>query len=162
MAMADAHNLTWKLAAILRGWGGPGLLPSYDTERGPVNRGTCTVNQAMWTSMAKPGSAAAPTDLRMLDMGYRYASNIGPDAEKGLDTAATYIPSASPGGRAPPRVARRRPPPIHPRRVRPQFRPGVPPPSRSGHRPWPATEPSAPSQSRPFPPNGPTYSPHTD
>ena len=103
MAMADAHNLTWKLAAILDGWGGPGLLPSYDAERGPVSRDICRANQAMWTSMAESGSSAAPTDLRMLDMGYRYASDliIGRDDGPVLDAAATYTPSANPGARAP-------------------------------------------------------------
>jgi 3-(3-hydroxy-phenyl)propionate hydroxylase len=30
----DAENLAWKLAAVLRGEAGPGLLESYDTERG--------------------------------------------------------------------------------------------------------------------------------
>ncbi|MBO6716343.1 MAG: FAD-dependent oxidoreductase [Rhizobiaceae bacterium] len=32
----DARNLGWKLAADLQGWGGPGLLDSYDAERRPV------------------------------------------------------------------------------------------------------------------------------
>ncbi len=32
----DAANLGWKLAATLQGWGGPGLLASYDAERRPV------------------------------------------------------------------------------------------------------------------------------
>jgi 4-hydroxyisophthalate hydroxylase len=32
----DAANLGWKLAAELSGWGGPGLLDSYDAERRPV------------------------------------------------------------------------------------------------------------------------------
>ena len=32
----DARNLGWKLAATLQGWGGPGLLDSYDAERRPV------------------------------------------------------------------------------------------------------------------------------
>ncbi len=32
----DARNLGWKLAAVLRGWGGAGLLDSYDAERRPV------------------------------------------------------------------------------------------------------------------------------
>ena len=26
----DAHNLAWKLAAVLGGWAGPGLLETYD------------------------------------------------------------------------------------------------------------------------------------
>jgi len=32
----DAVNLGWKLAATLQGWGGDGLLQSYDAERRPV------------------------------------------------------------------------------------------------------------------------------
>lgn len=34
--VADAMNLSWKLAGTLDGWGGPELLPSYGTERKPV------------------------------------------------------------------------------------------------------------------------------
>jgi 2-polyprenyl-6-methoxyphenol hydroxylase-like FAD-dependent oxidoreductase len=34
--VADAHNLAWKLAAVLGGTAGPGLLDSYDPERRPV------------------------------------------------------------------------------------------------------------------------------
>jgi 2-polyprenyl-6-methoxyphenol hydroxylase-like FAD-dependent oxidoreductase len=36
----DARNLSWKLAAVLRGWGGPSLLESYDAERRPVFEST--------------------------------------------------------------------------------------------------------------------------
>ncbi len=32
----DARNLGWKLAAVQKGWGGPGLLDSYSLERQPV------------------------------------------------------------------------------------------------------------------------------
>ncbi len=32
----DARNLGWKLAALLEGWGGPGLADSYHAERHPV------------------------------------------------------------------------------------------------------------------------------
>jgi len=35
-AMGDAVDLGWKLAATLHGWGGPGLLESYDLERRPI------------------------------------------------------------------------------------------------------------------------------
>jgi 2,4-dichlorophenol 6-monooxygenase len=35
-AVQDAHNLTWKLAAVLDGAADPGLLESYETERRPV------------------------------------------------------------------------------------------------------------------------------
>jgi hypothetical protein len=34
--IADACDLAWKLAALVRGFGGPGLLDSYDAERRPV------------------------------------------------------------------------------------------------------------------------------
>lgn len=32
----DVHNLTWKLAAVVKGQAGPGLLASYERERRPV------------------------------------------------------------------------------------------------------------------------------
>lgn len=38
--LEDAVNLGWKLAAVLHGWGGPGLLDSYTQERLPVFAGT--------------------------------------------------------------------------------------------------------------------------
>ncbi|WP_030158836.1 FAD-dependent monooxygenase [Streptomyces sp. NRRL S-244] len=34
--IADVHNLCWKLAGVLRGWAGPGLLDTYAVEREPV------------------------------------------------------------------------------------------------------------------------------
>ena len=36
MGIQDAVDLGWKLEAVLRGWGGPHLLASYETERRPV------------------------------------------------------------------------------------------------------------------------------
>jgi hypothetical protein len=36
--IGDALDLAWKLAAVLHGFGGPALLPSYDTERRPIGR----------------------------------------------------------------------------------------------------------------------------
>ena len=37
-AIQSAHNLSWKLAAVLRGTAGPGLLGTYQAERHPVGR----------------------------------------------------------------------------------------------------------------------------
>jgi hypothetical protein len=34
--LEDIVNLSWKLAGMLQGWGGPNLLPSYSQERRPV------------------------------------------------------------------------------------------------------------------------------
>jgi 2-polyprenyl-6-methoxyphenol hydroxylase-like FAD-dependent oxidoreductase len=36
--VTEAHNLAWKLAACLKGWGGPRLMASYEVERLPVAR----------------------------------------------------------------------------------------------------------------------------
>lgn len=36
LGIADAFDLGWKLAATVHGWGGPGLLASYEVERRPV------------------------------------------------------------------------------------------------------------------------------
>lgn len=38
MGIGDAVDLGWKLAATLQGWGGPGLVTSYEAERRPVHR----------------------------------------------------------------------------------------------------------------------------
>jgi 2-polyprenyl-6-methoxyphenol hydroxylase-like FAD-dependent oxidoreductase len=37
MGIGDGVDLGWKLAALLRGWGGPRLLDSYEAERRPVH-----------------------------------------------------------------------------------------------------------------------------
>jgi hypothetical protein len=34
--VTEAHNIAWKLAARIKGWGGEGLVASYDAERRPV------------------------------------------------------------------------------------------------------------------------------
>lgn len=43
--VADVHNLCWKLAGVLHGWAGTGVLESYETERHPVAR--MTLRQAV-------------------------------------------------------------------------------------------------------------------
>ncbi|WP_206244030.1 FAD-dependent monooxygenase [Novosphingobium terrae] len=37
MGISDSVDLGWKIAAILQGWGGPGLLDSYEAERRPAH-----------------------------------------------------------------------------------------------------------------------------
>ena len=34
--IGDAYTLSWMLAALVQGWGGPGLLAAYERERLPV------------------------------------------------------------------------------------------------------------------------------
>ncbi|MEV4173381.1 FAD-dependent monooxygenase [Nonomuraea sp. NPDC049709] len=75
----DAHNLAWKLAYVLAGRAGPGLLRTYEAERLPVGR--FTVDQAVARSLdrfknpAVGDVAAVPIadDLTVM-MGYRYRS----------------------------------------------------------------------------------------
>ena len=40
LGIADGVDLGWKLAAVLHGWGGDGLLDSYEAERRPVHQRT--------------------------------------------------------------------------------------------------------------------------
>ncbi|KUO20121.1 hypothetical protein AQJ91_16160 [Streptomyces dysideae] len=48
----DAHNLAWKLSAVLDGWAGETLLDSYDEERRPICE--ATVEQAALRSGDRP------------------------------------------------------------------------------------------------------------
>ena len=52
----DAHNLAWKLAAVVRGEAGPALLDTYHDERRPV--GLLTMGQALarWGSRIGEGT----------------------------------------------------------------------------------------------------------
>jgi hypothetical protein len=58
--IADAMNLSWMLAGVIRGWGEPGLLDAYELERRPI---TDQVSQyAMNTSLARASQRAAIPD----------------------------------------------------------------------------------------------------
>ena len=56
----DAHNLAWKLAAVLGGWAGPGLLETYDSERRPVAAATSARAAARSAEHSHPGYNATP------------------------------------------------------------------------------------------------------
>jgi putative polyketide hydroxylase len=45
-AIADGHDLGWKLGAVVRGHAGPGLLDSYQAERGPIGRRNVRLSMA--------------------------------------------------------------------------------------------------------------------
>ncbi|MET8005461.1 FAD-dependent oxidoreductase [Nonomuraea glycinis] len=91
----DAHNLAWKLAAVLRGEAGPGLLDTYDLERRPVAEQA--VEQAVLRHRDRPRlmserpSEPDPAILadEELIFGYRYPSESG----TGLaGTRAPHVP----------------------------------------------------------------------
>ncbi len=70
----EAHNLAWKLAAVLNGEAGQGLLATYDAERRPL--ADYTTEQAALLSKQRQteGSAGITVDLFAISMGYRYGA----------------------------------------------------------------------------------------
>jgi 2-polyprenyl-6-methoxyphenol hydroxylase-like FAD-dependent oxidoreductase len=127
--IGDAVDLSWKLAAVLAGWGGPALLDSYESERRPVgarNVAEASRNLARMLSPrpdatlldATPDGARARERLGRefselmrhewftlgMHLGYRYEESPicwpdGTDAPP--DEPGTYVPTARPGHRAP-------------------------------------------------------------
>ncbi|MDI5907366.1 FAD-dependent monooxygenase, partial [Streptomyces sp. 12257] len=53
----DAHNLAWKLAAVVGGWAGESLLDTYDAERRPVAEATSARAAARSVEHSHPGFA---------------------------------------------------------------------------------------------------------
>lgn len=55
--IADAVDLSWKLSAVLQGWGGEGLLDSYAIERAPIaERFTRFSTSNLETMLSAPGN----------------------------------------------------------------------------------------------------------
>ena len=103
----DAHNLSWKLAAVLGGWAGPGLLETYDLERRPVAAATSARAAARSAEHSHPGYDARtgfkrqPVTLAMV-LGYRYYSSAVVGAQcDGSVIPQDFRPTAEPGSRAP-------------------------------------------------------------
>ncbi|MCI0383102.1 FAD-dependent monooxygenase [Streptomyces sp. CNQ085] len=106
----DAHNLAWKLAAVLGGWAGPGLLETYDAERRPVAQATAARASARSAEHKHPGYTPAPGaegrgpqgGILAVSVGYRYPRG----AVVGADPEAPPVPgdlrlTGEPGSRAP-------------------------------------------------------------
>jgi 2-polyprenyl-6-methoxyphenol hydroxylase-like FAD-dependent oxidoreductase len=109
----DAHNLAWKLAMVLQGKAGTGLLATYDQERRPI--GAFTVEQAYsryvtrWAPyLGTAGMQPIASDLD-IDLGYRYRSAaVIPDGEDdGRILEPTRETKGRPGTRAPHLAVRR-------------------------------------------------------
>jgi 2-polyprenyl-6-methoxyphenol hydroxylase-like FAD-dependent oxidoreductase len=103
----DAHNLAWKLAFVLRGVAGPGLLSTYGPERHPSV--AFTVEQAysryvMRTApnMSKDGLQPIAPDLN-IEMGYIYHSDavVPEDRNDGRVHGNPRESKGRPGTRAP-------------------------------------------------------------
>ena len=128
--VGDAVDLGWKLAAVLAGWGGPGLLPSYESERrqvGDRNIGAsryASLGRRKWRAQWRPeitertpaGRAARDDLVRVADveqrktnemtgaeLGYRYVgSPVIWDEPGGPEMRfVAYEPTTWPGARLP-------------------------------------------------------------
>jgi putative polyketide hydroxylase len=104
--IADAHNLAWKLAAVLAEGADERLLDTYDAERRPVAE--LTVEQALGQLTKRTGAPVPgadvfhPLDYYATVLGYRYRSAAVVDAPTGLPPALPPRElSAQPGTRAP-------------------------------------------------------------
>jgi 2-polyprenyl-6-methoxyphenol hydroxylase-like FAD-dependent oxidoreductase len=125
--MDDASNLSWKLAALVQGWGGPGLLGSYEIERKPIAQRNTTAARELNKQLANmPDVTAVDEDSPAgeatrrtvsahlatmteeyaslgVQLGARYDGSpiIAPDGTPPADNYEHYTPSGVPGGRAP-------------------------------------------------------------
>jgi len=125
----DAVDLGWKLAAVLRGWGGDALLDSYTAERRPVAARAAafsTGNFRAWTAAkdcaamldetsegealrAQVGRTLADStqvewESLGLQLGYRYEASpvcVPDGTPPPADEHARYVQTARPGHRAP-------------------------------------------------------------
>ncbi|SHE12281.1 2,4-dichlorophenol 6-monooxygenase [Chlamydia abortus] len=101
--IAEAQNLAWKLAAVLRGEAGPALLATYDAERRPI--ADYTVEQVIMLSQQREheGSEGITVNTLHVNMGYRYqAGAIVPEAD-GINLPMVQPPelwTGQPGTRA--------------------------------------------------------------
>ena len=127
--MDDASNLAWKLAALVQGWGGANLLPSYEIERKPIgapqhHRGPRTeqaprqhADRSTRSTQDSPAGEATrrkvSAHLATMSRGIRLARRAAwralrrlADHRRGRRAArrrltCNYTPSGVPGGRAP-------------------------------------------------------------
>jgi 2-polyprenyl-6-methoxyphenol hydroxylase-like FAD-dependent oxidoreductase len=103
-AMHDVHNLAWKIAAVVHGYGGEKLLDSYGAEREPVGRRNAEETGTAWTRIfTGNGVPFSGRSLAQLDMGYQYASPVivGDDSPDADPPGGDYQQTAAPGCRAP-------------------------------------------------------------
>jgi 2-polyprenyl-6-methoxyphenol hydroxylase-like FAD-dependent oxidoreductase len=63
MGLAEAVNIAWKLEAMIDGWGGSGLLDSYEAERQPLARHNVDISTLSYQNITGiPGSDAFDED----------------------------------------------------------------------------------------------------
>jgi 2-polyprenyl-6-methoxyphenol hydroxylase-like FAD-dependent oxidoreductase len=114
VGIADVHNLCWKLAAVLRGWAGPGLLDTYETERQPIAHETLRqtvantqlMHQAQTLRREQLQAGQPPQAHTELPWSEQYFAQLGLVLGATYDSTAPgtgtdYVPIARPGHRMP-------------------------------------------------------------
>jgi putative polyketide hydroxylase len=98
----DAHNLAWKLAAVLKGTAGAGLLDTYDQERRPTGRITMSHAMARFATRMAPGQGPKVVDDGAVSLGYQYRSSAVPGAtDRDPGPLPPVALAGQPGSRAP-------------------------------------------------------------
>lgn len=107
----DAHNLAWKLAAVVHGAAGEALLDTYDTERRPVGQAvthTSLLNALSMGRTARQDKAVLPRKEFLNEVGLIFGADYAAGAvvadgttHSVDDPVLQYVPSATPGCRAP-------------------------------------------------------------
>ena len=105
--IADAYDLAWKLALVVKGVAGRDLLSTYDAERRPV--GALTVEQAYSRYVTRTATYLGATDYQPIvsdleiELGYIYrsAAIVADDDDDGKGHDDPRQTHARPGSRAP-------------------------------------------------------------
>jgi 2-polyprenyl-6-methoxyphenol hydroxylase-like FAD-dependent oxidoreductase len=92
-AIADAFDLSWKLAHAVRGIAGPGLLDTYEAERGPIGRRNVALSMDQGGGGSDDGLAE--------DLGSVVASAAITGGTAGSGEPFAFPPDGRPGSRAP-------------------------------------------------------------
>lgn len=105
-AVGDGHDVAWKLAAVVRGDAGPGLLDSYEAERKPFAETVVTASLHNLKERLRPDldltGLPEPVDAIELALGYRCRSAaVMIDDDDPRRTENPNRPSGRAGFRAP-------------------------------------------------------------
>ena len=102
----EAVNLAWKLAAMAAGWGGAGLVASYEPERRPVALRNVALSTATFNALRRIRGLAEASALRPDDWRDILAATSPSEQDKmdyGYDASPICVADADPGR---PRAAR--------------------------------------------------------
>lgn len=112
-AMQDGFDVAWKLAMVLRGQAGPGLIETYEAERLPVARLTVALQTDNYVRRMRPDRAdllsSVPCDYVEVALGYRLRSAAISieEPDDGELCEDPVSPSGRPGTRMPQTPLRR-------------------------------------------------------